>query len=144
MRQCVELELCSSCCVVLFANSQYRSTHFLACSFVSQDHEEKRRFSDHGNFLLLLRKFWIQTWFGNCQQYLYLFSHCLDVALVIFGLLTGGAHGCDHLSTRKRLSVESHFNGPIRFPQHLPSVHDHGRRHSDRVFPHLSPALTLA
>ena len=32
-----------------------------------------RRFSEHGIFQLLLRKFWIQTWFCNCQQYLCLF-----------------------------------------------------------------------
>ena len=43
-----------------------------------------------------------------------------------------GAPRGDHLSTRSKLSMESPFNGPIRFPQHLFSVHDHGRQRSDR------------
>ena len=47
------------------------------------------------------------------------------MSLMIFGLLTS-----DHPLTRSRLSVES-LNGPIRFPQHLFSVHDHGRQRSD-------------
>ena len=39
----------------------------------------------------------------------------------------------EHLSTRSRLSsVESHFLRAIRFPQHLFSVHDHGRQRSGR------------
>ena len=40
---------------------------------MSQDHKEILRFSEHGNFPLILRKFWIQTWFCNWQQYLCLF-----------------------------------------------------------------------
>ena len=48
-----------------------------------------------------------------------------------------GAPRGEHLSTRSRLSVESPFNGPIRFPQHLFSVHDHGRQRSDRGPQHL-------
>ena len=39
-----------SCWVVLFANSQYRSTHFLAWPSMSQDLAEIPRFSEHGNF----------------------------------------------------------------------------------------------
>ena len=56
-----------------FADSQYRSTHFFAWSSISWDHEEKRRFSEYGSFSVHPRKFWIQTWFCNCQQYLCLF-----------------------------------------------------------------------
>ena len=43
-----------------------------------------------------------------------------------------GAPQGEHLSTRSRLSVESLLHGPIRFPQHLFSVHDHGRQRSDK------------
>ena len=39
-----------SCCVVLFANSQYRSTHFFAWPTMSWDHEEIRRFCGNRNF----------------------------------------------------------------------------------------------
>ena len=39
-----------SCWVVLFANSQYRSTHFLAWPSISQDHEEIPKFSEYGRF----------------------------------------------------------------------------------------------
>ena len=60
------------------------------------------------------------------------------MALVIFGLprrltrpLFVGGPKSDHLSTRRRLLlVEVTFLGPIRFPQHLFSVHDHGRQRS--------------
>ena len=54
-----------------------------------------------------------------------------------------GAPRGEHLSTRSRPSVESLFFGPIRFPQHLFSVHDHGRQRSDRE-PHHISSLTLA
>ena len=53
-----------------------------------------------------------------------------------------GAPRGDYLSTRSRLSVESLFNLPIRFPQHLFSVH-HGRQRSERGRSTF-PALTLA
>ena len=50
-------------------------------------------------------------------------------------------------STRSRLSVESHFKGTIRFPQHLFSVHDHGtgnaRTECSRTFPALTFGLTV-
>ena len=36
--------------VVLFANSQCRSTHFLAWPSISEDHEEILRFPEHGKF----------------------------------------------------------------------------------------------
>ena len=38
------------CSVFLLANSQYLSTHLLACPPMSQDHEETLRFSEYGNF----------------------------------------------------------------------------------------------
>ena len=41
--------------VVLFANSQFRSTHFLAWPSITKDHEEIRRFSEYGSFSVLLR-----------------------------------------------------------------------------------------
>ena len=46
------------------------SWHDLPC------HRTAKRYSDfprNGNCSLLQRKFWIQTWFCNCQQYLCLF-----------------------------------------------------------------------
>ena len=44
-----------------------------------------------------------------------------------------GAPRGERLSTRSRhSSMVSHFCGPIRFPQHLFSVHDHGRQRSGR------------
>ena len=61
------------CWVLLFANSQYRSTHFLAWPSMSVGHEEILRFPELNNFPLLLRNFRIQTWFCNRQQYLCLF-----------------------------------------------------------------------
>ena len=67
--------------------------------------------------------------------------------LMIFGLLAGtlaqsrDALRGDHLSTRSKLLRGATFNGPIRFPQHLFSVHDHGQLHSGRE-PRLLPALT--
>ena len=55
--------------------------------------------------------------------------------LVIFGLLASarfrGARRGDHLSIRVR-SYHDQLHGPIRFPQHLFSIHDHGRQRSDR------------
>ena len=62
-----------SCWVVLFANSQYRSTHFLAWPSISWDHEEIRIFPSMVFFQLFLRKFWIQTWFCICLQFLCFF-----------------------------------------------------------------------
>ena len=54
-----------------------------------------------------------------------------DMALVLFGFWE--ALRGEHLSTRSRHSSSvSHFFGPIRFPQHLCSVHDHGRQRSGR------------
>ena len=52
---------------------QYRSTHFL---HDPPYHRTTKRYSDFPSmvvFQLLRRKFWIQTWFCNCQQYLCLF-----------------------------------------------------------------------
>ena len=62
--------LCS-CWVVLFANSQYRSTHFLAWNF--QIIRPWRNTNIIRVCLFLPRKFAIQTWLCNCQQYLCLF-----------------------------------------------------------------------
>ena len=42
-----------------------------------------------------------------------------------------GAPRGEHLSIRVR-SYHDQLHGPIRFPQHLFSVHDHGRQRSDR------------
>ena len=67
---------------------------------------------------------------------------------MIFGLLAG------FCTVTKRTQERSPFhpkqtlrgvtlNGPIRFPQHLFSVHDHGRQRSDWE-PQFLPALTLA
>ena len=44
-----------SCWVVLFANSQYRTTHVLAWPSISLGHEEKRKFPEYGNFSVLKR-----------------------------------------------------------------------------------------
>ena len=73
---------------------------------------------------------------------------CL-LPLVFFGLLPGshrpvlrGAPRGEHLSTRRECQ-RTHLNGPIRFPQHLFSVHDHGRQHSGGGRSTLS-TLTLA
>ena len=67
---------------------------------------------------------------------------------VFFGLLTGftsftslafEAHpGANIFPPEADSSVESLFNGFIRFPKHLFSVHDHGRQRSDRGPQHLS------
>ena len=60
------------------------------------------------------------------------------LTLVFFGLLTGsspsgfwGAPRGEHLSIRVR-SYHDQLHGPIRFPQHLFSVHDHGRQRSGK------------
>ena len=57
---------------------------------------------------------------------------------MIFALLTSsspsrfrGAPRGDHLPIRAR-SHHDQLHGPIRFPQHLFSVHDHGRQRSDK------------
>ena len=39
-----------NCLVVLFANSQYRSTYFFAWPSISWDHEEIQKFSEYGSF----------------------------------------------------------------------------------------------
>ena len=57
--------------------------------------------------------------------------------LVLFGLLPAltvqfwGAPRGEHLSIRVR-SYHDQLHRPIRFPQHLFSVHDHGRQRSGR------------
>ena len=64
----------------------------------------------------------------------------IERTLVFFGLLTGSPdllsrrtpgrtpfHPCAHCWPR-----DCALHGPIRFPQHLFSVHDHGRQRSDR------------
>ena len=72
----------------------------------------------------------------------------LNLPLVFFGLRTSFCW----LSRRTTGRTPFHpkqtlrgvtFNGPIRFPQHSCSVHDHGRQRSDRE-PQLLPAPTLA
>ena len=118
----------------MFANSRYRSTHFLACASMSHDHEEIRRFSEHVNFF--------SCSCGNSG-----FKHGSAIVNNIFAYFalplstpqvhmhlcssgsspahpTGfrGAPRGEHLSTRSRLSVKSPCNGPVRFPQHLFSV----------------------
>ena len=63
-------------------------------------------------------------------------------ALVFFGLLPAltvrfrDASRSDHRSIRVR-SYHDQLHGPIRFPQQLFSVHDHGRQRSDRGPQHL-------
>ena len=61
-----------NCWVVLFASSQYRYTHFFAWPFISKDHEEMFApiFLNKVAFLEFLQRFWIQTYFCNCPQYL--------------------------------------------------------------------------
>ena len=65
-----------------------------------------------------------------------------DVTLMFFGLLTGShrpafeAHpGANTFPSACGLTT-THLHGPIRFPQHLVSVHDHGRQPSDRGLQH--------
>ena len=52
------------------------SRHDLPCHMTTKKYTD---FSSMVIFLLLLRKFWIQTWFCNCQQYFCLFHICLWV-----------------------------------------------------------------
>ena len=71
--ECKELILCrvvESSCVFTHNIFPHISWHYLAC------HRTAKRYSDFPsmvNFPLLLRKFWIQTCFCNCLQYLCLF-----------------------------------------------------------------------
>ena len=75
------------------------SWHALPCHMTTKKYAD---FPSMVIFQLLLRKFRIQTWFCNCQQYLCLFRIAFEYtpgthALVFFGLLTGSP---DRLSRR--------------------------------------------
>ena len=78
-RQCKELILCrvvESFCLPTHNIVPHISWHDLPCF------KTTKRYSDFPSmvmFRLLLRKFWIQTWFCNCLQYLCIISHCLWV-----------------------------------------------------------------
>ena len=73
MSHCMVLILCrivQSFCSPTHKIVPHISWHELPCHRTTK---KKRRFSEHAIFQLLLQKFWIQTWFCNCQQYLCLF-----------------------------------------------------------------------
>ena len=80
-RQCMELILCrvveSSC-----LPSHNIVPHILGMAFHIVGPRKYRDFPSTVIFQLLLRKFWIQTWFGSCQQYLCFISLSLSTSKV--------------------------------------------------------------
>ena len=80
-----------SCWVVLFANSQYRSTHFLAWPSMSQDHEEIRTMSYSFRFLIeyipvnVVKKWCSFIKINMFQQY---FPHPIDFLFLPVNLMS--------------------------------------------------------
>ena len=72
-RQCMESILCvivESSCLITHNIAPHISSHDLPCHMTTKKYAD---FPSMVIFQLLLRKFWIRTWFCNCQQHLCFF-----------------------------------------------------------------------
>ena len=92
-----------SCWVVLFANSQHRSTHFFACPAMSWDHDEIRRVWGNGNFCTLPEEFAIRTWFCNCPH---IFAH-FALSLGWSSLICVSSSKCVYMCVKLRVHFGS-------------------------------------
>ena len=119
--QCKELILCrvvESFCSPTHNIVPHISLHDLPC------HRNTKKYADFPSmviFQLLLRKFWIQTWFCNCQQYLCFFHTVFEY--------TPGIHNLGKmLVLTKSTSLLSTFHIGLMFcffPANFYVIHKH-------------------